>query len=219
MENFNQVYIKFKDEKLNEKIQELNECYFYNQRAFAKVCYKVYDIYKYCKGNYYDVEEQGYKKKVSYNSTQILALFGFDRKSVSRFINCFKLFITASCINDAEVSPMFSQFSPGKLYEMLPLSYQMLETAVVKGVIRPTMTSKEIRNIVKSLAGKDNFDNLVSEDMEKLEKPTVEEQELPEAFDPKVSHTYEYFKVFSKEELINCLFACEDLIKKLLKKK
>jgi len=211
--------ISTSDEKLNEYILLLKDCFNDNNKNFAKLCCTIHGMYEYAKNLLYKVlknnEYYGFL-----NIYELLAQFGFSQKSVSRYINCYKKYIIATSPNDASVSPMFEKFSPSKLYAMLPLSYAMIETAIKKQCILPNMTCKEIDKKVKSLAGKDNIDNLVSEDSEKLEEKTpIEEQNLPEAFDPKKTHTFEYFNAFSKKELINCLFACEDLIKKLLKKK
>ena len=208
--------IEFNDQWLNKYINDLKNCYFSNQNVFAKVCFTIHSIWLYCKDNYYLCT-----KGVYYNSYSLLKLFGFDRKAVSRYKACYSKFCFGSSLDTICLLDRFIGFSSSKLFELLPLANNMIDACLEKQIIKPTMTVKEIRQKVKDLAGKNNPADLVAEDLDKIEEKTLDEQEaeLPEAFDPKKTHTYEYFKAMSKEALITCLFQCEDYIKKLTTKK
>lgn len=219
MEEFRKVELETDDPKLNEKIAELNDCYFRTQRVFAKVCYKVYDIVSYCKiKKYYDVKLPGYDKKVKYKVMDILGKFGFSKKEVDRYVLCYKNFIIASNMSDAVVSPTFELFSSGKLYEMLPYSFDLLSSAIRDKYIRPEMTCKEIRETLKDLAGRTDKSVSVYEDPNATKSLEEQEEPMPEAYDPKKYHDLAYFKQFDKATLIDFLFMAEDYIKKLTKK-
>lgn len=219
MEEFRKVELETDDPKLNEKIAELNDCYFRTQRVFAKVCYKVYDIVSYCKiKKYYDVKLPGYDKKEKYHVMDILGKFGFSKKEVDRFVLCYKYFVLASNMNDAIICHPFDLFSPGKLYEMLPYAYTMLCSAINTNYIRPEMTCKEIRETLKDLAGRIDQSVSVYEDPNTTNSLEEQEEPMPEAYDPKKYHDLAYFKQFDKATLIDFLFMAEDYIKKLTKK-
>ena len=208
--------LEFDDKELNKLVSDLKNCYVSNQKAFAKVCLTVYKIWSYCKENYYKC-----KKGIYYNAYSLLKLFGFDSSQVTRYKDCYIRFCEGDFLENVLILPAYFDFSSSKLFELLSLSAEMLDACIEKRIISPNMSVKEIRKIVKSLAGKNSPDDLVAEDLDKIEEKTLDEQEaeLPEAFDPKKTHTYEYFKAMSKEALITCLFQCEDYIKKLTTKK
>lgn len=219
MEEFRKVELETDDPKLNEKISELNDCYFRTQKVFAKVCYKVYDIVDYCKTEkYYDVKLPGYNKKEKYNVMDILGKFGFSKKEVDRYVLCYKNYIIASNMSDAVVSPTFELFSSGKLYEMLPYSYNLLASAIRDKLIRPEMSCKEIRQALKEISNRADKSLSVYEDPNATNSLEEQEEAMPEAYDPKKYHDLAYFKQFDKATLIDFLFMAEDYIKKLTKK-
>lgn len=219
MEDFKKVEIETDDPKLNEKISELNDCYFRTQRVFAKVCYKVYDIFDYCANNYYKVHEPGYDRLVKYDAMDILANFGFSKKEVVRYVSCCKKFITATCMKNACVKPMFELYSPGKLLEMLPYEYNMLINAIKNEEITSEMSCKELRETLKELSKRTDKTSKVYEDPDASKSLEEQESELLDSYDPKVSHDLAYFKQFDKATLIDFLFMAEDYIKKLSKNK
>ncbi len=219
MEDFKKVEIETDDPKLNKKIAELNDCYFQTQKVFAKVCYKVYDISRYCQNNYFTVKEPGYDRLVKYKAKDIFAEFGFSKKEVDRYVSCYKKFITASCIKDAHVKPMFELYSPGKLLELLPYEYNMLTNAIKNEEITSDMSCIELRETLKELSKRTDKTSKVYEDPDANQSLEEQEASLPESYDPKKYHDLAYFKQFDKATLIDFLFMAEDYIKKLTKKK
>ena len=53
MENFICSDLQFEDKGLNELCNWLVACYGNNQYIFAKTCFSIYNIWSYCKGNYF----------------------------------------------------------------------------------------------------------------------------------------------------------------------
>lgn len=217
MEEFRGVELETTDANLNEKIVELNYCYFRAQKVFAKVCYKVYDIFHYCQNNCFWVKEQGYDRLVKYRAMDILGKFGLSRKVVSQYVCCYRKFIIASSIDDAVVSPMFESYSPGRLFRMLPYSYDMLCLAIKNKDIYPEMSCDDISRALKDLSGRTDKSSKVYEAVD--DEVDDSDDKLLEAYDPQKSHDLSYFKQFDKASLIDFLFMAEDYIKKLSKKK
>ncbi len=214
MEDFVNFKIDFEDEQINFLITQLSSCYFSNQGVFAKLCFTIYKIRNYFKDSFYQSKQGDY-----YNFYSLMQAFGFSKTQACSYRQCYENYCHGDSFADVVVKDYYVRFSPAKLIEMLPLSSKMLEAVIDKKIITPDMTCKQIRQKVKELSGKKESD-LVTEDLSQLEEKTEEERlaELPQAFDPKETHSYEYFKQFSKEVLINYLFQCEDYIKKISKK-
>lgn len=220
MENFIKTDLKVTDNYLNTLLSELNDLFESYTNNFAKICFSVNKILHYCDDHSYKTEKEN--KFYGYLSAKdLLMSFGLSARTVERLNRCYERFCASDLMGEVVILHEYRLFSPSKLFELLPLSITITNTCLEKQIIKPTMTVKEIRQKVKELAGKTDPDDLVAEDLDKIEEKTLDEQEaeLPEAFDPKKTHTYEYFKAMSKEALITCLFQCEDYIKKLTTKK
>ena len=222
MEEFKKCDLSFseKDNLLKSYIDDLNNFFNETNNNFAGICFTIWRIYDNCNGYWKTTYING-KYFGQCSAYDILKLFGFNRKAVERYKRCYEQFCQGMTKENICLKALYADFSPSKLFELLPLSISMIDACLDKQIIKTTMTVKEIRQKVKELAGKTDPDDLVAEDLDKIEEKTLDEQEaeLPEAFDPKKTHTYEYFKAMTKEALITCLFQCEDYIKKLTTKK
>ena len=174
MENLKYNAIEFKDKQLNELCHLFISIHYNNQNVFAKTCFTIYSIWSYCKGNYFQAKNNEY-----YNSYKLLEKFGFDRKAVSRYKNCFERFIQGSCIENVTVKTYFYDFTPSKLFELLPLSYDTIENLINKKFIRSDMTVKEIRDYVKTFSSGEKVEKVVEEI-----EPEIDEEEIPFAYDP-----------------------------------
>ena len=196
MEDFINADIDFEDKELHSLIRELNNVFEDKQLNFCQLCKTIYDIWSYCKGNYYKAKDNEY-----YNSYKLLAKFGFDKMAVSRYKQCYERYVvqpTAILYND------YREFTPSKLFELLSLSKDTALELVKKGLITPAMTVKEIRQYIKSL--KDGTDKA-----EKVVESTIPEvldieEEIPMAYDPNTEYEFSYFESKTKSQLLNIVW-------------
>ena len=95
---------------------------------------------------------------------------------------------------------MFDDFSPSKLFELLPLKDNVLIDCVNKKILRPEMTVKKIRKAVKLIIN--------GEDPEQLSDATIQthEPEIPPAYDPTKKYEFEYFQSKTKNQLLNMIW-------------
>ena len=201
MDEFINSDIDFEDKELHYLMNELSDCFEDKQLNFCKLCKTIYNIWSYCKGNYWKAKDNEY-----YNSYKLLAKFGFDKKAVSRYKQCYERFIvqeTAILYND------YREFTPSKLFELLTLSQDTAMELVKKQLITPTMTVKQIREYIKTLKdGTDKADKVI-------EDTTINEEDIPMAYDPKQEYEYSYFETKTKNQLLNIVWELQKAYQKL----
>ena len=201
MDEFINYDIDFEDKELHYLMNELSDCFVDGQLNFCKLCKTIYGIWNYCKNNHYKAKNNEY-----YNSYKLLAKFGFDKKAVSRYKQCYERFIvqeTALLYND------YREFSPSKLFELLSLSEETATELVKKQLITPTMTVKQIREYIKTLKdGTDKAEKVI-------EDTTINEDDIPMAYDPKQEYEYSYFETKTKNQLLNIVWELQKAYQKL----
>ncbi len=219
MDEFIKSYLEFNDIVLNNLLIDLRTHFDDNQNNFAHICKSIYKIWSYCKKNYYKAKDNEY-----YNSYKLLAKFGFDKKAVSRLTQCYERFVyDYETDNKVPLGVLpkvclkfeFCDFSPSKLFELLPLSQDTAMELVQKQLITPTMTVKEIREYIKTL--KDGTDK--AEKVVEVANNDYNEEDIPMAFDPKKEYDFEYFNRKTKNELVSICVSYQDYLKKLKSKK
>ena len=208
MEDFLLCDLDFEDQKLSDLVYEFKGCFLRERDNFAKLCFTIHSIWSYCKGNYWKAKDNEY-----YNSYKLLAKFGFDKKAVSRYKHSFEKFIQGTNIVNSCVKTYFKDFSPSKLFEMLPLSDETIVNAIDNKLIKPEMTCKQIRDFVKSLRdGVDNADQVVEDTV------IINEEDIPLAYDPKKKYEYSYFESKTKNQLLNIVWELQKAYQKLKSK-
>ena len=190
----------FEDKTLHLLCLDLRICYTFNQKNFAKLCSTIYEIWSYCKENSFKAKDNEY-----YNSYKLLAKFGFDKKAVSRYKQCFERYIVDSKTYEKNVKPTFEKFSPSKLFELLVIPIEKLEELIDKHTIYPEMTVKQIRDYIKSLKNSANEE--------------INEEEIPEAYDPTKKYDFSYFETKTKSQLLNIVWELQKAYQKLKEKR
>ena len=203
MEEFIKSDLEFEDDKLFWLVERLRDCFNKNQDNFYSLCEAVYNIWSYCKNNYWKAKNNEY-----YNSYKLLAKFGFDKKAVNRYKQCYEKFIA-----DNSISKVVKDFTPSKLFELLSLSKDTIIGLIDKQIIVPTMTVKEIREYIKIL--KDGMDKAE----QVIEDTTINEDEIPMAYDPKQEYEYSYFEEKTKNQLLNIVWELQKAYQKIIKEK
>ena len=198
----------FEDEELHNLIKCLHQISYNKQRNFAQMCFTIYNIWFYCKGNYWKAKDNEY-----YNSYKLLAKFGFDKKSVGRYKQCFERYIQGTTFENVYIKTYFSEFSPSKLFELLSLSSETLESEIDKKLIVPTMTVKQIREHIKTLKdGTDKAEKVIENSVE------INEDEIPLAYNPTQKYEYSYFESKTKNQLLNIVWELQKAYQKLKSK-
>lgn len=206
MENFVNSDLVFEDERLQILCTELRKCFVNSQTNFAKICDTIYHIWSYCKGNYWKAKDNEY-----YNSYKLLSKFGFDKKAVNRYKQCYEKFIhKSSCTVDS----LYLGFSPSKLFELLPLSQLTIDNAIKEKYIKSDMTVKQIREVVKNLTANGEKLDKVSEDL----STEINENDIPMAYDPTKKYEYSYFENMNKSQLLNIVWELQKAYQKLKNK-
>lgn len=192
MEEFIKSDLEFEDNELYWLVERLRENFNNSQLNFVKTCECIYNIWKYCKGNYYKAKDNEY-----YNSYKLLAKFGFDKKAVNRYKNCYERYVhPQSC----SLYPIYEDFTCSKLFELLVLSEDTAKNSIINGLVLPTMTVKQIREHIKTLKdGSDKAEKVI----EKTTEDETSEETIPMAYDPTKHYDFDYFKDLSKQQLIN----------------
>ena len=199
MQDFIITNIEFEDNNLTLLCNDLKNCYNDNQKNFARICVTIYNIWSYCKNNYWKAKDDDY-----YNSYKLLAKFGFDKKAVSRYKQCFERYIQGYDVNNVSIKTYFKDFSPSKLYELLVIPYEKLEELIDKHIIYPEMTVKQIRDYIKSLKNGANEE--------------INEEEIPEAYNPSKKYDFSYFETKTKTQLLNMIWELQKAYQKLKEK-
>ena len=195
MEDFNTSKIEFENESLNELVRNLQLCYQNQQKNFVDVCVGVHRIWAYCRNSYWKAKDNEY-----YNSYKLLEKFGFDRKAVSRYNNCYDKFIDGKADNMFRLCAVVEEFSPSKLFELLPLSKETIISLVIQELIKPEMTVKQIREFVKSMKDGTDKKEKVIEDTE------INEEEIPDCYDVNKKYEFSYFENKTKNQLLNIVW-------------
>lgn len=201
MEEFINSDLDFEDNELHLLMLALQDCFEDNQINFCQTCKTIYDIWSYCKKSYFKAKNNEY-----YNSYKLLAKFGFDKKAVNRYKQCYERFVLQGAnvlLND------YKDFSPSKLFELLVLSSETSDELVKKQFIKPTMTVKQIREYIKTLKdGSDKAEKVI-------EDTVINEDDIPMAYDPKQEYEYSYFETKTKNQLLNIVWELQKAYQKL----
>lgn len=223
LDEFKKCDIQVEDVMLNNLLIQLRDCFNKQQDSFVCTCKIIYKIWSYCKGKYWLA-----KDNEMYNSYKILEKFGFDKKAVARYKNCYERFIydyetdnnipvgaTAFC--KVCLKPEFENFSPSKLFELLPLANNTANEYINKKLITPEMTVKQIREFIKSQKTGETNTEQVTEDN------SIKEEDIPMAYNPKQKYEFAYFESKTKNQLLNMIWELQkeyiNLQKKLNKEK
>ena len=201
MEEFIKSDLEFEDNELYWLVERLRENFNNSQLNFAKTCECIYNIWKYCKGNYYKAKDNEY-----YNSYKLLAKFGFDKKAVNRYKNCYERYVHPQ---SSSLYPIYEDFTSSKLFELLVLSEDTAKNSIINGLVLPTMTVKQIREYIKTLKdGSDKAEKVI-------EDTTINEDDIPMAYDPKQEYEYSYFENKTKNQLLNIVWELQKAYQKL----
>lgn len=204
MEEFVINELDFEDKELSLLIKDLKQCFYRQQDSFIKTCVTIHKIWSYCKGNYYKAKDNEY-----YNSYKLLAKFGFDKKAVSRYKQCFEKFIVGDT-GHYTLFPTLYGFTSSKLFELLTLSDETIFNAIDNKLLKPEMTVKQIREFIKTLKdGTDKAEKVVEDTTE------INEEDIPLAYDPKQEYEYSYFESKTKNQLLNIVWELQKAYQKL----
>ena len=214
MENFKMnTSIQFDNDELNFWINNLNACFKNSNKNFAGLCLIIYKIHDSICHTYVKAKDNDY-----YNVYHLLEKFGFDKKAVSRYRNSYTYFCENDTVASVRLKEKFIEFTPSKLFELLPLEPQSIDIAIDKKYITSNMTCKEIRIVVKDLIHGVEPSTKVSKIDENEKKEEINEDEIPFVYDPTKEYDFEYFKEKTKNQLINMIWDLQKAYQKLKKK-
>lgn len=117
--------------------------------------------------------------------------FGLAKSTANKYINVYNKFCCLAG-ETVKLTSAYEGFTISKLSELLKVSDKQLLEDLKSNKLVYTMTKKDIREYVKSLKGKDNANKV-------LEENTA----IDVSFNKKIHYTADFFKDFSKQNLID----------------
>ena len=191
-EMFNDVLRSFKRNYETSSINFAKECYAHYR------LYKLFEDYKKKYGLYY-IDGWINREHYSYTYNDILKAFNIKKRTAERLVQCFNKFVDKRVDVDAKIIDVFFPFSKSKLVEMLPLSEEILINQIQSGNIKPSMTAREIREIIKELSGKSKTNKVI----EDLDTEEYNEDETYSFDINKLDYDFSYFENQTKDSLLN----------------
>lgn len=211
MENFIiNENIFFEDNNLDNLVQQLNDIFKKSKNNFFDLCKCVSSIVYYCKDNAYKA-----KADIYYNAYNLLALFGFSRNSVNRLVKCYEKYFQSDV--GPKMASVFFPFSSSKLFELLPVDIKQIVNDINLGILKSSMTVKEIREYVKNV---NNISQTDEEDKKKEKNDTDEEEDLDsEFFNPNKHYDMSFFESCNQKQLVGIAWTLQFELEKILKKR
>lgn len=164
------IKLEFEDVEINQLISKLNTLHNSQQQNFVELCYTVYKIDCWFEDNPDVLLKDKYKSDY-YNKKELFKILGFKKSQVGRLCQCYQKFMTLIPDVGTKIKEPFVLFTPSKLFELLPLSYDKLVEFINNGQLSADMTIKEIREFLKS------FDSVEDVSEEKQEESVPLEDE------------------------------------------
>lgn len=164
------VKLEVNEVEINRLIDRLNKLHNSQQQDFAELCYTVYKIDCWFEDNP-DVMLKDKYKSDYYNKKELFKMLGFKKSQVGRLCQCYQKFMTLIPDVGTKIKEPFVSFTPSKLFELLPLSYDKLVEFINNGQLSADMTVKEIREFLKSF---DSIEDVSEEEQE--ENVSLEEE-------------------------------------------
>lgn len=211
------------DEKLQQLLTQLDNVFKKENQNFAELCFCVYKIrdlfdqYKWSGKYWYN------SKNVLYTFDTIMSGYGISQAESSKLIACYNKYcsISESDIYKAKccIIEEFKGFSKSKLFELLPVpSYQIVED-LKSSVLKYSMTAQSIRQYVKNYQSLQKQQERLNEPTTQEEPETINEDEIPEAYDPKKEYEFAYFESKTKNQLLNIVWDLQKEYQRLKKEK
>lgn len=208
--------------ELNKYINKLNELFKKDQNNFAELCYYVREVrLLFCDYDKTFCGELVSKKRESYRFDDIMKNFGIDETQSSRLLSCATKFVEVFD-GKPKIKNLFFGFSKSKLFELLTVPDEQLESDINNNLLRSDMTVVSIRQYVK------NYKAMKKVDKKLLEMPETKEESYEEpfdessiemAYDPSKHYEFEYFEKKSKSQLLNIVVELQKYVEKLKQEK
>lgn len=203
---------------LNEYLKKINKIFAKGQNGFAELCFYVYKVRELFKNYTLTYFNRFVTKKNEYvffdNITQGL---GLSDKDVSRLCGCYEKFVEQETDKPVMLEEFFG-FSKSKLFELLTVDTEQLKVDIKNNVLRPDMSVLSIREYVKNYKAQQKQKKKLFEDEEEDIKETINEEDIPPAYNPKQHYDFSYFEEKTKAQLLNIVWQLQTEYEKLKKK-
>lgn len=201
---------------LSNYIDKLNQCFRKEQDNFAEICYYVYhikELFRDYTRTYYCGFETRKRECCTFDS--IMRGFGLDDTQVSRICKCYEKFVYLPAEDTIYIKAGFAEFGKSKLFELLPVPTETLEKDIKLKVIRPDMSVKSIRDYVKNYHALQKQNKKLTEPQEKIKEPNIDDEIIPEAYNPTKHYDFNYFEDKTKAQLLNIIWQLQTEYEKL----
>ena len=201
--------------ELNAYLSKLSQCFEKDQKNFAEICYYVYKV-KELFSDYSKTLYGGFSSKggsIRYTFNRIMQNLGIDETQSSRLISCYEKFVTKDT-DKPLIFAEFHDFSKSKLIELIPVPDEQLKLDIHNKVLRSDMSVKTIREYVKNYKVQQKQNKRLTESKEKVEE-TINEEDIPMAYNPQQHYDFDYFQEKNKAQLLNIVWELQKEYEKL----
>ena len=204
---------------LNNYLNKINQIFYKEQNNFAELCYYVFKVKELFDSKFYKMYYGRLvtKQKDYIFFDNIMEGIGLDKTAVSRILSCYEKFV----VKDENIKPLiiapFGQFSKSKLFELLNVDIEQLRVDFNNKVLRPDMSVKSIRDYVKNYKAQQRQKEKLFQNEEKEIEENINEEDIPEAYNPKQHYDFNYFEDKTKAQLLNIVWQLQTEYEKLKK--
>ena len=193
--------------ELNQYMTKINLLYQKDQNNLAELCFYVHKVKELFSDYHKTYYNRLYDKKHNQISFEtIMSGFGIDETQSSRLISCYEKFVTKETEKPILLGEFFG-FSKSKLFELLTIPTEQLQSDIKNKVLKSDMSVASIREYVKNYKAmlKSNAKN-ISDFKSREDKPEALEEEIPPAYDPTKHYEFAYFESKTKAQLLNMIW-------------
>ena len=131
--------------------------------------------------------------------------FNFDRSTIQRYIRVYEKFLNN--VYPQSIQAVLKEFDISKLVELLSLDKNVVRDAITSGKLKSNMSVKDIRQFVKDICATSH--TIVEKTID------IDEELIPDAYDPTIRYPKDYFIKLTTAQLQNCIFTLQDYCEKL----
>lgn len=202
---------------LSNLIKKMNNLYDTEQDNFVMWCYYVYNVKQLFQRQnelYYGRLFDKSGKHILFNT--IMANFGFDDSQVTRFIKCYEKYIIIDNDKPKFDNSIFNFFNKSKLIELLSVPNEQILEDLTNNVITVHDSVIRIREYVKNYKAMQNQNKKLGLSEKEIEENSIiNDESIPDAYNPKLHYDFAYFEDKSKAQLLNIVWELQKEYEKL----
>lgn len=216
---YNDINLSEGVKELQIYIKALNKCFDSEQKNFVNICYYVFKVKEF----FYNSKKTYYNRMLRGKSfcffNDIMNDFGIDSTQVTRLTQCYEKYLVVENDKPKFVNDVFSGFNKSKLFELLSVPNEQILTDFKNKVLTYDMSVVSLRDYVKNYKAMQKQNKKLKEVYQEEPKEQIEvnEDEIPQTYNPKMHYDFKYFEDKSKSQLLNIVWDLQKEYERLKK--